>query len=59
MTPSFQLLHRALGLATTELRVPQEALSGQPAGAQLRWTVEATMADGQTIESPLFVFELK
>ena len=59
MTPSFQLLHRALNLKTTELRVPQEAFSGQPAGAHLVWTVEATMADGEAIESPLFPLELR
>jgi hypothetical protein len=59
MTPSFELLHRALALSKTELRVPKEALSGQPAGARLLWTVEATTANGQTVESALFTLELE
>ena len=58
MTPSLQLLHRALGVSTTDFKVPPEALSGQPAGARLLWSVEAALPDGRIVESAVFPLQL-
>ncbi len=59
MTPSLQLVHRAVGLSTMDFKVPAEALSGQPAGARLRWSVEAALPDGRLVESAVFPLELE
>jgi hypothetical protein len=59
MTPSLQLLHRALGVPATEFRVPPQALASQPSGARLLWTVEVALPDGQIVESPVFSLELQ
>ena len=52
--PSLDVLYRTFGLSTTEVRLPPEALAGQPSPAHLLWSVEATLPGGRVVESEVF-----
>jgi hypothetical protein len=52
-------LFRANGLTKPEATVPEVALKDVPAGAELSWHVEATLAGGAKAESPAFPLKLR
>ncbi len=55
LTEDLQPLFRASGLRTAEHQVPGEALARVPSGAQVVWTVEASLPDGRRLESSAFL----
>jgi hypothetical protein len=58
-TEDLVLLHRARGLETSALRVPEAALAGLPSGARVLWRVEAHAPDGARIAGVTFVARVK
>ncbi|HSP19153.1 MAG TPA: hypothetical protein VLQ79_06555, partial [Myxococcaceae bacterium] len=50
LTPDLVVVHQALGLSTSELRLP-EAVGRRAAGGGLLWNVDAVLEDGRTVAS--------
>jgi hypothetical protein len=57
-SPDLVVVHQALGLSASELRLPK-AVSERAAGGGLLWNVDAVLEDGRTIASPTFEVRLK
>ena len=53
--PDLETLDEARELETAEHLVPEEALAALPAGAEVFWLVEMTLADGSTVTSETFI----
>jgi hypothetical protein len=58
LTPDLVVVHQALGLATSELHLP-EGVARRAAGGELLWNVDAVLKDGRTVASPTFEVQLK
>ena len=58
LTPDLVVVHQALGLAASELRLPG-AVTQRAAGSGLLWNVDAVLEDGRTVASPTFEVQLK
>ena len=56
-SPALDVLYRAFGLTTTEVRIPPESLSGQPSPVRLLWSVAATLPGGRVVDSPVFTVD--
>lgn len=54
-TRDLTVLYRKSGLATPQLELPEDALSGVPAGAEVVWRVEAIVPGGRRISSGAFL----
>jgi len=58
LTPDLVVVHQALGLSASELRLPA-AVTQRAAGSGLLWNVDAVLEDGRTVASPTFEVQLK
>jgi hypothetical protein len=58
LTPDLVVVHQALGLSASELRLP-EGVARRAAGGELLWNVDAVLKDGRTVASPTFEVRLK
>jgi hypothetical protein len=58
LTPELVVVHRALGLSSAELRLP-EAVARKAAGSQLLWNVDAVLENGRSVASPTFELQLR
>jgi len=58
LTPDLVVVHQALGLSASELRLPQ-AVGERAAGGGLLWNVDAVLKDGRTVASPTFEIQLR
>lgn len=58
-TETLDPLARKIGLRTNEFRVPPPALERLPPGARIIWQVTASLPDGRTLESVLFINEVE
>ncbi len=58
-TEDLRILDTASGLTSPEYTVPAERLEGLPQGAKVFWQVEATLADGNVVQSGTFITEVK
>jgi hypothetical protein len=58
LTPDLVVVHQALGLSASELRLPP-TVGERAAGGGLLWNVDAVLKDGRTVASPTFEVRLK
>jgi hypothetical protein len=58
-TEDLRVLARTFDLKTAEYHVPEEALSGLPAGAQIVWQVKAVLPNGERVSSRAFLSRLE
>ncbi|MGZ6163731.1 MAG: hypothetical protein ACXWLS_10405 [Myxococcaceae bacterium] len=58
LTPDLVVVHQALGLSASELRLP-EGVARRATGGGLLWNVDAVLKDGRTVASPTFEVQLK
>ena len=58
LTPDLVVVHQALGLSASELRLP-EGVAQRAAGGGLLWNVDAVLKDGRTVASPTFEVRLE
>ncbi len=58
LTPELVVVHRALGVAGRELRLP-DTVGARAAGGGLLWNVDAVLSDGRTVASPTFELRLR
>jgi hypothetical protein len=58
MNSSLDILYRQFAVTTTELRIPPEAFSAQPAGSRALWSVQAILPAGRTVDSDVFTLDL-
>jgi hypothetical protein len=54
LTSELSVVHRAVGLAEQQLRVPESAIGPDGAARELLWNVDAVLPDGRTVGSPTF-----
>jgi len=59
MSPSLEVLFRGFGVSTAELRIPPEALSAQPSGGRVLWSVQAILPGGRTVDSDVFTVDFQ
>ena len=58
-TETLDPVARKMGLRTNEFRVPAESLDRLPSGSRVVWQVTASLPDGRTLESALFINEVE
>lgn len=54
LTSDLSVVHRGIGLAEQQLRVPEALLRPEAATRDLLWNVDAVLPDGRTVGSPTF-----
>lgn len=58
LTPDLAVVHRAVGVATPEVRVPATAIRAAT-GSGLLWNVDAVLPDGRTVGSRTFKLQVQ